>query len=659
MIVKRRGALLAAVVMLLALMVPFGFTAGAEEAVKIYTAADLMAIDDSAANVNTNYILMADIDLKGAEWEPLFSGTYTYMGTFDGNGHVVRNFKVTGTHKYAGLFAKAQQKRRVLNDPSSTANIVNLGVENVTINVTNNGDVYAGAIIGWFGAEDRSTELLPYTSGSLANCYASGSVSVTSTKVGSFCEAGGLAGYIFTGTVKNSAFTGKVQGVAKAAQSGSAFVTVHAGGLVGYMNNSEISGSYAAGSITAQLADGATGKAKLFAGGLLANSNSGANTINNSVVVADIVTAGAKANVTESVSTALAQMSLGEVNNSYYAEGMVVQDVKGAVDLSSQKGKAVMVEEMFTAAWQTGTLKFGTTDTLTFKNGALPMQKYQASAIQGASIGAIAAQTATGKALKPAVTVKLGGKTLTKNTDYLAIYTNHTMPCENKASAIVLGIGKYSGVIYRNFSIQVGTPSLKLSQSKDGVTVNWAAVPTAGRYKVERKSGSGQWITVKPAVYTNSYVDDTVKKGEVYTYRVKAYYEKEDVQNAANSIVLEGAWSKEVSITVTVSVGGAESTTTTTTPATTTTTTTLQNTSSSSVSSTTSATEGTSESTTVSQDTVVTDPTTQPSDGQQGVETPDASTTPEQEPSFWWVWLFLIVPVALAPVTILMLRQKQ
>lgn len=669
---KKRIVAWLAAVMLLAAVLPFGWTAAAEAAVEIHTVAELMAIDDSEDNIKVDYVLKADLDLKGVEWEPLFGGSYTYMGTFDGNGHVIRNFKVTGTHKYAGLFAKAQHKGRKLGDASTTANIINLGVENVTINVVNNGDVHAGAIVGWFGAADRSTELLPYTHGMLKNCYASGSVTATSTSLGAVCEAGGLAGYIFTGAVQSSAFTGTVTANGKPGKSGSSFVTARAGGLVGYMNNSEISGSYAAGKVTAATVEenGASGKTELYAGGLLAESDSTTNVIRNSFALTEVSVAGEKAKITNAAAAALADMKQGDVNTAYYMAGAEPTLPAGVTNTAKAVGTAASVKELFTASWQKKAL--GSNGGLTFADGAAPVQSYQKSGLGASAIGSIAAQTGTGKALRPAITVKQGGKKLTKGSQYLPLYVNSILPCENGASVLAVGIGNYSGAAYRNFSIQLKAPKVTVSHVKEGVSVTWDAVPSATRYKVERKVGKGAWEVLKPTVYVANCVDTAVKEGTSYAYRVKAYYDQTDPENPQNSKIFESAWSNTPTITAkavdanqtttttTTTTQGEGQTTTTTVGGTTTQTQDVGGTTADSTDTTTVA-DGTTVSTTAGTEasTDATTGTTTVADGTPNVSEPGASTDPAASPSYWWIWLILLVPLALIPVIVILLLQDK
>ncbi len=71
--------------------VPSGYTG-------IYSVEDLVAIQEK--DRSANYILMKDLDLSGINWEPLtFGSNRNYAGTFDGNGHTIKNLQAeTGDH---------------------------------------------------------------------------------------------------------------------------------------------------------------------------------------------------------------------------------------------------------------------------------------------------------------------------------------------------------------------------------------------------------------------------------------------------------------------------------------------------------------------------------------------------------------------------------
>ena len=87
------------------------------------------------------------------------------------------------------------------------------------------------------------------------------------------------------------------------------------------------------------------------------------------------------------------------------------------------------------------------------------------TAISGAEIEAIPAQTYSGKALTPDVTVKLGEETLIKDTDYTVSYKNNTNA--GTATVTVTGKGNYGGTVTATFKINAKkiTPKITLSKT--------------------------------------------------------------------------------------------------------------------------------------------------------------------------------------------------
>lgn len=125
----------------------------------------------------------------------------------------------------------------------------------------------------------------------------------------------------------------------------------------------------------------------------------------------------------------------------------------------------------------------------------------------------------TGKPIKPTYTVKYGNKTLKKNKDYSVYYYNNTEIGTGKV--YLKGKGLYSGTMEMYFKIQLKTPSLKVAKSGNkGIIISWSKSTGATQYIVERSTGK-KWseiVTVKE----RSFVDNKVKRGTTYKYRVRA-----------------------------------------------------------------------------------------------------------------------------------------
>lgn len=131
--------------------------------VQISTAEQLLAIND---DLNGHYELTADIDLTGIAWTPLASAmdgntTKGFSGTFNGNGHTIRNFSFTPEWNGFALFNKINASA-VVENVCIEATIDNAGswiggitvdnygtIRNCLVNVTlkgSNNDSYAGGI---------------------------------------------------------------------------------------------------------------------------------------------------------------------------------------------------------------------------------------------------------------------------------------------------------------------------------------------------------------------------------------------------------------------------------------------------------------------------------------------------------------------------------
>ncbi|MBI9016391.1 MAG: PASTA domain-containing protein [Phycisphaerae bacterium] len=162
---------------------------------QINTAEQLISIGSNYDLMDKHFILTADIDLSGytfttaviaPDTDPAVGGCQgSFRGTFNGNGKIISNLTIdtlsdsdtnNDGNDYLGLFGQVSSYANI--EPR----IFNLGLENVNI-ISGNGSEYIGSMSG---------DLLRV---SLANCYASGSISLNSScqYIGGFCgHLGGL-----------------------------------------------------------------------------------------------------------------------------------------------------------------------------------------------------------------------------------------------------------------------------------------------------------------------------------------------------------------------------------------------------------------------------------------------------------------------------------
>lgn len=128
--------------------------------------------------------------------------------------------------------------------------------------------------------------------------------------------------------------------------------------------------------------------------------------------------------------------------------------------------KTLTVDTDYTISYKNNTKAGTATVTITgkdhYKDTATKTFVIAQKNVSTCSISNIAAQTYSGSALKPAVTVKDGSATLNANTDYTLAYANNTNA--GTATVTITGKGNYTGVVKKTFAIN------RLSIAKAAVT---------------------------------------------------------------------------------------------------------------------------------------------------------------------------------------------
>ena len=142
--------------------------------------------NDANITTGSEFVLGADIDLSGIEWESIGVGE-VFNGTFDGNGYTISN--LSGTKGLFGNTENATIKNVILTDcnisgSGTIGGLVGNSFKRLTIN---NCSVYgnisstgsAGLIVGH--THSPGSPII-----NIENCYSSGNVSAS--------NAGGIAG---------------------------------------------------------------------------------------------------------------------------------------------------------------------------------------------------------------------------------------------------------------------------------------------------------------------------------------------------------------------------------------------------------------------------------------------------------------------------------
>lgn len=115
---------------------------------KIRTSDELISIKDAPKG---KYILEEDIDLTGIDWVP-----FTFNGILEGNGHEIRNLKVscTGSAKrstFDGNMKEYETEFSGLFDVMEDAEVRNLTLNNVDIGISSDAPCFIGALAGYMG----------------------------------------------------------------------------------------------------------------------------------------------------------------------------------------------------------------------------------------------------------------------------------------------------------------------------------------------------------------------------------------------------------------------------------------------------------------------------------------------------------------------------
>lgn len=202
----------------------------------VYTADGLMAWAEAAqGNPSLNCTLTHDIDLSGTEWEPIGDRNNVYTGTFDGNGHTIRNMAITKENLSfgddCGMFGRV----------GTNATIQDLTLEDVRLDVDAD-DVSIGALAG-------------SNQGIISNCRVSGNISVTNKEMG---FVGGVVGRMESGVIQYCHSSASIQG------GNSDYV----GGVLGgeFLTKTVIKGCSFSGSVTGgNTVGGIAGYCRFFA----------------------------------------------------------------------------------------------------------------------------------------------------------------------------------------------------------------------------------------------------------------------------------------------------------------------------------------------------------------------------------------------------------
>ena len=255
---------------------------------------------------------------KELSWTPIGNESNKYIGTFDGNGKIIRNLYINATSDYTGFFGYA-----------TDGSIKNITFDNAKVKSI---DFYTGILAGYAGScfieniktlANCSVKSHSYTGGiagnacgNISNCenhaivegtadvggfagrYDSSNKSITSCAnygvvTGADSEVGGMVGQFISGTIQNSANYGDITG------------TYNVGNLMGYADECNLKNVLGTGNVTATsieetglLVGSVSDYSCTAASGILVYNSSAKLTINGIEQTGDAVKAIGKGSMT-------------------------------------------------------------------------------------------------------------------------------------------------------------------------------------------------------------------------------------------------------------------------------------------------------------------------------------------------------------------------
>ena len=182
-------------------------------------------VDSVRDYLTYNYLLQVDIDLKEIDFTPIGTKEHPFTGTFDGNGHIIKNLKIDSKDDNVGLFGyvKSDEKAKSKIDLGGNELVFRhngiikaLQVQNCNIKTTGKN---AGVIVGTLDARGR-----------IFNVSAKGG-SITADKG----NVGGILG---------NAASGKSEIYVCYSTTAVKSKSKNVGGLVGNLGEARLSGAY-------------------------------------------------------------------------------------------------------------------------------------------------------------------------------------------------------------------------------------------------------------------------------------------------------------------------------------------------------------------------------------------------------------------------------
>ena len=451
---------------------------------------------DTAASA----VLTADIDLSGETWTPIGSESTPYTGTFDGQGYTISGMTIENAESYSGLFGNVTG---TVKNFTVTGSITITGDETVakvggavgSLGTASAGGTVSGVISGVDITVSAGNDHIGGVVGSMPenssptveNCIYTGKITVT-VAAGSVA---GIVGYIRTGTIQNCANQGSI--------SVDVGGTGSVGGILGYCNNGGIyiRNCYNTGAISADGTDNV---------GAIVGQNKGTQaTVSNCYYLTGSANQGQGQLTTDAAGTVVKtadEFASGEVtyllNGSSSDSPVWYQNLDNGQDkdtypvLDGSHGIVYCIEE----------------DPVRYSND--PNATAEPTDISSATVTLNQSSfTYNGQSQKPTVTVTLGDKTLTEDTDYTVSFSGDTTNV-GEVTVTIKGTGNYTGEATNkpSYTINKATPTLTWSEGSQTLPYTGSpadiTAPTVNLVNNETYSGtiSYKYKTKEAGTYT-------------------------------------------------------------------------------------------------------------------------------------------------------------
>lgn len=140
-----------------------------------------------------------------------------------------------------------------------------------------------------------------------------------------------------------------------------------------------------------------------------------------------------------------------------------------------------------------------------------------------ADVSGIGLQIYTGRDIEPTITASDSGKALTAGVDYALNYRLNREP--GTAVAVLKGIGNYTAAREIRFEIRPGdVDSIAVSATTtSSATISWSSGGASTGYEIFRAGPDGQYQRIARKVGT-TFTDTQLTAGQLYYYKVRAYY---------------------------------------------------------------------------------------------------------------------------------------